>query len=398
MNVFGIICEYNPFHNGHLYHISKARVLGADAVICVMSGNYVQRGDFALFHKSARAETAIRCGADAVIELPLPWAVSSAERFAAGGVSMLGSLGVITHICFGAEEDDCTKLFSAAELICSESFQDKVSDEYRSGISFAAARERAVKKFSGELAELFTKPNNILAIEYIKAIKNQGLSIIPTAVARTGVSHDSATKSGSFASASLLREYIRDGKSVENYIPNEVLKILSEEISLGHAPVFSEYADKAMLACLKRFSADDFRKFCDVSEGLEFRLARAISESDSLESASLSAKTKRYALSRIRRIFLNAFLDIDGSIQTKTPPYARVLALNSRGRDVLRLASKKTIIPVITKPSSVKKLDVFSRSVFELERRADDIYSLFMANPIKQGSTYTRSPYFLDSI
>lgn len=398
MNVFGIICEYNPFHNGHLHHVAEAKRLGADAVVCVMSGNFVQRGDFAVLHKAARAEAAVMCGADAVIELPLPWAISSAERFARGGVSILGSLGVVSHICFGSEENSCEKLVMAAKLLRSDGSRDKIAEEYRDGISYAAARERAVKKLSPELAYLLREPNNILALEYIKAIKELDLSIIPVAVGRAGAKHDSQKEIGRFASASLVRELMRAGKDVSSYIPENSLNILMREVSLGHAPVFSEDADRAVLATLKRFSAEDFLKYGDVSEGLEFRLARAVSEADSLAGAVTLAKTKRYAHARIRRAFLNAFLGVDKTIQTHTPPYARILAFNSRGREVLKAAKKKSSVPIVTKPSSIKRLDDFSRGVFELERRADDIYSLFMKKPIKQGSTYTRSPLFIDVI
>ena len=208
MNICGIICEYNPFHNGHSFHIEETKKALDCGIVCVMSGNYVQRGDIAVLNKTARAEAAIRCGADLVIELPLPWAVATAERFSSGAVSLLDSLGSITHLSFGAEYDNLEQLQKAAEILCSDSLNELIPKYCSSGITFAAAREKAMNEIAPELSSLLTSPNNILAIEYLKALKKRNSSILPYAVKRTGADHDSSLFTEKTASASLIREMI----------------------------------------------------------------------------------------------------------------------------------------------------------------------------------------------
>jgi len=399
MNIYGIICEYNPFHNGHMYHIEQSKKLGADGIVCVMSGNYVQRGDFAIMRKHARAETAIKCGADLVIELPLPWSVSSAEHFAHGAVSILHSLGIISAISFGAECNNTELLCRTAKLLISDGFNLKIAEEYSNGISYASARERALEKASPELAGIVKTPNNILAIEYIKALYRLNSNISPVAVIRFGAIHDEKSVHENIASASFIRSLIENGKEISDFIPEASLNIYKKETKAQCAPVFLKNADSAILSVLKRMSASDFKKYADVSEGLEFRLCDAIASSKTLTEAIDYAKTKRYAHSRIRRILLNAFLDIDGNLCSQSVPYARILAFNDKGRDMIKLAKKRTEIPLITKPSSINKIESKSSSeLLALERRADDIYSLFMDNTPPQGSTLTYSPSYVKEI
>lgn len=396
MNICGIVCEYNPFHNGHLLHIEETRRRGADAIVCVMSGNFVQRADFAVMQKSARAKAAVLSGADLVIELPLPWAIASAERFAYSAVSILNSLGVVSSLSFGAENESIAVLSEIAEILISPEFKTDMLKAYETGISFAAAREAALSRIIGESAQLIASPNNILAIEYIKALKKLNSSISPVAVARDGANHDSLTSSADIASATLIRELIRNGDDFSVFVPETTSEIFKEEEKLGRAPIFIKNADTAILARLKTMNIEDFRSICDVSEGLEYRLVEAISKSATLEDAIETAKTKRYAHSRIRRIFMNAFLGISSDLSLSAPPYARILAFNNTGRAIIKNAKKTSNIPIITKSASVKEESEKAIKLLTLERNADDIYSLFMKKPISQGNTFTASPIYIE--
>ncbi len=395
MNICGIVCEYNPFHNGHLHHITETKKRGIDAIVCIMSGNFVQRADFAVMHKHARAESAIHAGADVVLELPVPWAVASAERFAHGAVSILDSLGVVSHISFGCENDNLSDLQEIASLLLRDDFSDTVLKKYSDGVSFAKARELATREFNPKLSPLLSYPNNILAIEYLKALLKLNSRIVPIAISRSGANHDEEEICGNMASASAIRELMAKSKDISKLVPPCSEEIILREISSGHAPVFSDDADKAILSCLKKLSASDYINFDDVSEGLEYRLESAVSKSASLSDAIARAKTKRYAHSRIRRIFLNAFLGIEKNSSAGVVPYARILAFNETGRRIIRMAKKSSSIPIITRPSSVKSESTEAIELLSLEKRCDDIYSLFMKSPISQGSTYTTSPIFV---
>lgn len=395
MNICGIVCEYNPFHNGHLFHIQETRRRGADGIVCVMSGNFVQRGDFAIMQKYARAEAAVRAGADVVIELPLPWALSSAERFAYGAMSILHLLGVITSVSFGAENDDVPRLLSLAEILASGELDNLILSEYSSGIPYAKAREQAIEKIDSNLSQLIKTPNNILAIEYLKALIRLKSNITPIAVPRTGADHDGSEINDGIASASYIRELLSRGGDISQFIPTCAFNIYMRETANGNAPIFIKSADISILSSLKKFAPEDFAKYSDVSEGLEFRIFDAVSKSRSLNEAVELTKTKRYAHARIRRIFLNAFLGVESYHSEGVPAYARILAFNDAGRDIIKSAKKSSQIPIITRPSSIKSESKKAKDLLALERRADDIYSLFMPSPIQQGNTFTRSPVYV---
>lgn len=396
MNICGIVCEYNPFHNGHLLHIEETRKRGADAIVCIMSGNFVQRADFAIMQKGARAKAAVLSGADLVIELPLPWAIASAEHFAFGAVSILNSLGIINSLSFGAENDTIATLSEIAGILISPDFEKEIMKAYETGVSYATARELALSGIIGEASRLIAAPNNILAIEYLKALKKLNSSISPIAIGRNGAAHDSMKFEDNIASATLVRELIQNSGDFASFIPEETLNIFREEVKLGHAPVSIKSADIAILSRLKTMDADDFKGICDVSEGLEYRLCDAVAKSTTLTYAIENAKTKRYAHSRIRRIFLNAFLGVPSDLQLSPPPYARVLAFNNTGRTMLKEAKKKSSIPIITKPAAIKEESETAVKLLTLERNADDIYSLFMDTPVSQGTTFTSSPIYIE--
>jgi len=373
LNIAGIVAEYNPLHTGHLYHLNKTReLLGEDtAIVCVMSGNFTQRGDFAIFEKHARAEAAVLCGADLVLELPLPWAVSSAESFAFGAVSILNALGIVTHISFGSEIGCVEPLSRAADFLVSGHSDELIRKELNKGVSFAHARQAAALSALGDDAHILRSPNNILGVEYIKALKKLNSSIRPITFKRAGAGHDSE-EIDKTASASKLRSMIRNGENAFEFIPEAAAQVYRREIDAGRGPVFIENCEEAILAVLRRMSSEELCAFDGGGEGLGDRLYKAVAE-PSLSSVYESAKTKRYALSRIRRLVLRAYLGI-APVFPKSPPYAKILALGERGRLLLKSASEN--FPLITKPAAGKFLKGEARRVFELEARATDLYVL----------------------
>jgi len=391
MKTIGTICEYNPFHLGHKGHIERSRqALGGNtAVICVMSGNYVQRGDFAVFNKHARAEMAIHNGADLVIELPTPYTLLSAEGFASAGIHLLDMLGICDYISFGSESGDIDKLNEAAKSIVTSDANMIAKSWLDKGVSYATAQQRAADVLLGEKSYLFKSPNNVLGIEYIKALNKINSSIIPFTISRTGGEHDSDVG----YSASAVRKQLLNGMIPESLMPESACMICNEEITSGRGPVSIENAELAVLSRLR--SLEGFSDISGASEGLERRLKHYASTETSTASILTKVKTKRYTMSRIRRFLLCAALGIKSEYTKSPPPYARILALNETGKELLFEARKKTRVPVLSKPASVKRLCDFSKSMFELEATATDFYVLAYPDAAerKGGQEWRQSPY-----
>lgn len=402
MKTAGIVCEYNPMHSGHLYQIEKTReILGEDAaIVCVMSGNYVQRGECAVMNKFARAKAAVLSGADLVIELPIPWNISTAERFAAGAVSILDRIGVCTHISFGSETGEIKALQDAAEKLLEPEMDKLIKLELEKGMSYPSARQTALKKLCGSRADIISQPNNILAVEYLKAILTQESKLIPIAVERIGAGHDSAESNEKTVSASYIREKLLSGEDIESekkYLPESVYSVLCEEIAAGRAPVSFENSETAVLSKLRTMSSTDFSLLPDGSEGLYFRLYKAASEEPTIKDIIDKTKTKRYAYSRIKRMILFAYLGIRAADAQGLPPYARVLAIGKKGRELIKKMSEKSKVPVIVKPSAGRKLDEYGAKIFELGAKATDLYVLGYKNAGERrgGSEYTTTPFVL---
>ncbi len=393
MKITGIICEYNPFHLGHEYQLSAARdASGADAVVCVMGGNFVQRGEPAVINKHARAEMAVRCGADLVIELPLPWAIASAERFGRGGVALLMAIGA-DAIAFGAEDPDVEALSRVAKVLLTGDALELTSKHLSAGLSYAAARERAVRELLGDDAALLRRPNNILAVEYLKSAIRLGAHIVPVAVPRFGPGHDGGEEDG-FASASRVRELLYDGGDVSRFVPAPALEVLLEELDAGRGPVRPDALEQAQLYKLRSMSCEELMSLPDCTEGLERRLMRAIRSEATLDGVLAAVKTKRYALSRLRRTLLAALLGVEARHQLGAPPYIRVLAIGRHGREALRQIKADSRLPIITKPASARLLPPDALEIFSLEAAAGDIYSLSYPSPPSRtpGSDWTTSP------
>lgn len=382
MKIAGIIAEYNPLHGGHTHLMEEIRGrLGEDtAIVCVMSGDFVQRGDFALVRRHARAKAAVLSGADLVLELPLPWAVSSAERFADGGVRMLAATGIVTHLAFGSECGDAEALVHLSETLNSPELTGELKKELTSGVSFAAARQKAVARLlTAEQAALLENPNNILGVEYCKSICRNGFNMEPLTIPRKGDAHDSAHVGDATApSASAIRALLREGRKEDALAlmtPDMEAAYLAEE-RLGRAPVFMETCERAILAKLRSMTTDNFAALDEGREGLCNRLYEASRRATSVTEILDLAKTKRYAYSRLRRMLLWAYLGLKPAEFTEQPAYIRPLAANSTGRQLLGMMRKCASVPVLTKPGDVRRMDEAAQRLFELEARGADLYAL----------------------
>lgn len=376
-----MIIEYNPLHCGHLYLVEETRrVLGADtAVIGVMSGDFVQRGDFAIARRQARAKAAAESGVDLVLELPLPWAVGSAERFADGGVGILEATGVVDYLAFGSECGDAVVLQRLAAVLCAEAFPQVLKEELASGVSFAAARQRAMERLtSAGDAAVLENPNNILGVEYCKSLLRRSSGIQPMTVKRKGTSYHGTQLEEQLPSATMLRELLRKGEreSALDLMAPAMKAAFEEEERAGRAPVLSETCERAILARLRSMTEEEFAALDEGKEGLYHRLYEASQTAASLEEILNAAKTKRYAYARLRRMVLWAWLGMTPADCPEEIPYIRVLAANERGRELLGRMRKTASVPVVTKPQHVRKLGTEAQTLFSMEAKAADLYAL----------------------
>lgn len=397
MRTAGIISEYNPFHRGHAWQLGELRAqLGADtAVVCAMSGSFVQRGDFAVMRTHARAEAAVRGGADLVLELPLPWAIASAEGFAAGGVGVLAATGAVDTLVFGSECGDTETLKAVAAALESESFAAYLRQGLQEGVSFAAAREAAARKLLGEKAAVLAQPNDILGVEYCKAIARQAAALMPLALPRRGVGHDGGAAEG-FASASRIRELLINGGSADEFLTPESAAICARERAAGRAPVTMANAERAILARLRAMREEDFAPF-DGGEGLYHRFYDAVQRETTIDGILAAAKSKRYAYARLRRLLLAVYLGITPEDIPQRVPYLRVLACNARGREVLRCMKTTAAAPVLTRSADVRRLDAAAQRLFALTACAEEQYVLAYPDlaAARPGSAWTTDPVIL---
>lgn len=344
----GIICEFNPFHKGHKYLIESVK--GADdTVICAMSGNFVQRGDFAVYDKYARAKTALENGADLVIEIPAICSTLSARGFARAGVKILEGTGVCDAIAFGAECDDTDKLRRISGEIIER--DNEITEELKKGISYPQARKNVIN------SPLLDSPNNILAVEYLTCTK-----LKPIAVKRIGKGHDSDDLQYSA------------GEIRKSLAPNRISSMKA--------------CESAVLYKLRMMNAEDFRRIDDVSEGLENRIEGAVRTSSTLDELYAKIKTKRYTHSRIRRIILRSFLSIDKSAP-KEPQYLHILGFNEKGRELLSKMKKAADLPIISKYSDINGQSDLIKQLYNQECDLTDIYNLGFTPPRPCGTEQT---------
>ncbi len=394
MNIAGITAEYNPFHTGHAYQISALKAqLGPDtSVVAVMSGSWVQQGRPAVTDKWTRARMALNGGADLILELPTVWAAASAESFARGAVELLCRCGVIDTLCFGSETGELAPLLAAAECLDSPDYPEQLRKALEGGASFAAARQAAVEALIGPAGAALASPNNNLGVEYLRALRSLHSNIKPVTIRREGAAHNSLDRTGEgFRSATQLRQHLARGEweAVRPYVPAGNLDILQS------APLADpRLGERAVLACLRKMTAEDWAKLPDAGagEGLPQRLERAGRQCRSLDDFFTLAKTRRYAMARLRRMALWAFLGLTAADVPAEPPYLRVLGFNARGREVLKQMKTTAQLPILTKPAHARELDGPGRRLFELEAQCTDLYGLFLPQLPPPGQEWTRGP------
>ena len=380
MKTVGIICEYNPLHLGHKKQIDEIRRLfGPDCgVVCLMSGNFVQRGTPAIIDKSIRAKAAIYCGADLVLELPVEYALSSAEGFAAGGVSILGSF--CDGLCFGAETADSEILLRTAKALLSDEFPPLLKVQLETGKSFPAARQAALAQ-KGLDAALLETPNNILAVEYCKAILAQKSPMLPVPIHRGGSYHDELPDEEN-PSATSIRKLMLGSRDFKSLVPAATQKLFDD------TPLHSlDAGERAILAKLRTMTDAQFEALPYGSEGLWRKFMHACREQATLEDIIAATKSKRYTRTRIDRMIMCAFLGLTEADLAAPVPYVRVLALNDRGRTVLKKARETGTF--------FNAGEISQTPYGERERIIGNLYGLFaIGKPDAPGAENARRVYY----
>ena len=377
MKITAVIAEYNPFHFGHKYQLDTIKS-NSDAVIVIMSGPFVQRGEAAITDKWTRARSALLNGADLILELPVIYALNSAHEFAFGAVDILNRLNIVDELCFGSECGEISVLSDTAEILENEpaEISDKIKKLVSEGLSYPSAREKAFLKKIPE--GILSSPNNILAVEYIRAIKKLNSKIMPVTLQRKGAGYHDVI-SEELASASGIRERIFAGRSFSDLLPCPDFEIYD-----------TSKLDTALTAKLRLMSAEYLSKINGVSEGLENRILSAAFECSSIEQIAEAVKTKRYTMTRIKRILMSAMLDLTSELCKEKPDYIRVLGMTTSGADILRKIKANSELEIITKTA-----DYTAKSpVFEADIRAQNIFSLCGGNK-KGNADFTTSPVII---
>ncbi|MBR6385373.1 MAG: nucleotidyltransferase [Ruminococcus sp.] len=379
MKISGMVCEYNPFHNGHLHHITETRKNGATHIVAVMSGNFVQRGDVAVMDKHTRAKLAVRSGVDLVIELPVQFCLSSAENFAAGAIWLLNSLGAVEELSFGSECGDTELLRKALDTVemTAISKASIIRSIMEKGYTFPKALNSVINGTDPEVAYLITQPNNMLAIEYLRALKKFASPIEPFTVKRRGAAHDSSQTDGEFSSASFIRENIfkRNGDfRIDRHTPKIWADAIKNDLSSGRIASLKNL-ERVILYKLRNTSPQEIASINDVGQGLEYRIFNSRNVS-SFEELIYTVKTKRYTMARIKRIMLSLLIGIHKEDMNSMPPYGRILAFNDRGREILAYAKNYASIPYAASLAKLSQLGETAGKFAELEEKASDVYGL----------------------
>lgn len=367
-----IICEFNPFHNGHRYIVNRAKELTNEPIIAIMSGSFTQRGEAAVTDKFTRTKTALENGADLVVELPVTYAVSNAQHFASGGVQIAKAFECVKNLAFGCEDNNLRVLRLASEAIYNAEVNGIIKAEMQKGSYYPKALEKAVNEiFGADVAEVLKSPNNILAVEYIRALK--GSQIKPVPIARKGVEHNSCEICENIASASLIRKMLRDNQDVTGLLPS-----IPEEIT------FAERLESIVMYRLRTMSAEELAKLPEMGEGLENRIINAVKCCNSLSEIIMQVKTKRYTYSRLSRIMAYALLGITEDLQKKPINYVRVLGFNQEGAKMLRACR----LPLITSVGKALRADNDFSEVLQAEIRSTDISALAYDTPKSVGRDF----------
>lgn len=396
MNICGIICEYNPFHNGHRYQIEQARAAGATHIAAVMSGSFLQRGDIACFSKWDRAKAALLSGCDLVIELPTVYALSSAERFASGAASVFEAMGCVNTLHFGSESGSIDELMAVAKLCELLDGSERLKKRLKSGENHAAARQALVEQELGPQAgQVLRSPNNTLGVEYLKALIRSGSAITPQTVRRHGAEHDACGQSGEFASATYLRQLLEQGRTGEflSCVPESAWPVYQQRLRDEENKINRDALETAVLYSLRMREKEDFFELPDVTEGLQNRLYQASRQAGSLLEFYALTKTRRYTLSRLRRIALCSLLGITKEDTVLSPACLRVLGMNRRGMEILKRMRDTAKLPFGT---AFAKLCEAGGRIMEVDRRATDVYALCRKNRGPCGEDFTTPSVVLE--
>lgn len=395
MNVVGLIAEYNPFHNGHLYHLNKSKnITKSNYSIAVMSGNFLQRGEPALLDKWSRAKMAVDNGVDLVLELPFIYASRSAEYFSDGAVKTLDALGVVDTLCFGSEEGRISVLEEIADILVlePEDFKYSLKKYLDLGKSFPKARALSLIEYfknhklgfnnSEEIANIVSSPNNILAIEYMKSLKKINSKITPFTIKRTSSNYHDKFITGDISSATSIRiDYFlnKNLDNILNVVPKSTLKYMDEFLRNHNNFNSIEHFEEILLYLFRFSSYDKISNVIDVDEGLENRIIKAFSSSNNLKEIIENIKTKRYPETRVKRILIHTLMNLDKEtfkrINIEGPRYIRVLGANKNGLDLLSEIKLKSKLPIITKFSNYERLDdKILNEMIDFDKKTSDLY------------------------
>ena len=411
--VLGIIAEYNPFHNGHMYHLQKAKEQsGAQYCICVMSGNFVQRGNTSIVNKWKKAEMALLNGVDLVIELPTIYGVASAEGFSLGAIKLLNNLKIVDAISFGTETSDFAALNNISSIVNEEPMKYKsiLNSELKKGLSFPKARENALMLYLNDnkrYDNILNTPNNILAIEYLKALKKIKSTIQPIPVKREKVYYNDNVIVDEFASATAIRKLLKNEEfsEIRKVVPKSTYQILKKETELGNVVLDLSRYEKEIIYNLRRMTVSEIAELPDVNEGLEHSLKNAANYSNDITNLINIVKTKRYTVTRIQRILICALLGItkrDVGMAKKTEPYIRVLGFNEKGKELISRINKQN--PKATVITSVKKFQdknnnnknskIYKR-LLDIDIFSTNVYTMACKSESLANSDYTKNMVIL---
>ncbi|MDO4540127.1 MAG: nucleotidyltransferase family protein [Syntrophomonadaceae bacterium] len=416
MKIAGLTAEFNPLHNGHYWLLKQAREQhGIDAVICVMSGSFLQRGEAAVCSKWTRAQMAVQAGCDLVIELPFCLAVRSAWYFARGAVSLLGSCGLCTHLLFGAEDPDLRWMQPVAALLAEESprFKAVLKEKLSQGQSFAAARASALEELIDDTPALgarLARPNNILALEYLRALKVLGSPLEAMVLPRQeGNCHMAGP--GVFADATDIRLWLTEpgnkplAAKLRTAMPPYAYDILQSEIAAGCAPLHTQGLSLLLLERVRSAALDELKEIYEMDEGLEYRMKKAADQSGSYEELRQAIKSRRYSLSRINRLLLYTLLRVKAETMTAFdaagPQYLHVLAFSALGRELMKSIKTSSALPLLTRGSAVKAFSAeaptaTAQAMLQLDIKATDLHALLNVNERKRlaGRDFTTSAVY----
>lgn len=397
--VLGIIAEYNPFHNGHLYHLQKAiDSVEPDFTIAVMSGNFTQRGEPAIIDKWARTQMALENGIHLVLELPALYASQTAEIFASGAVQLLHKTGLVTHIAFGSEHNNLYELDLAAGILVDEpaEFQTLLRSNLQKGLSFPLARMRAMQEYFSDtnlvetllpevIDNIFSGSNSILALEYLKALKTLKSPMTPVIIPRVGASYNNPDLEGLFPSATAIRGAIHSGmgwESIAAALPKSSLNILQKAVNMGRGPISIKSLAQLLLGLLRRSDTEEIADWMDVEEGLENRIKKYALECGSIEDFLNQVKTRRYTYTRLQRILIHGLLgiktdDISYFEKSGGPRYLRILGFNTGSTSLLADLKKASKLPIISRASNYYRFrDKDLNRMFQYDILAGDLYAL----------------------